>query len=65
KSIHIWKSDLEKFKKKLGGQILNAKKLKITPQKPIEYMVNVDGLLARTQKTIHYKISDSIKLITG
>jgi len=63
--IHIWKGDLEKFKEKLGGQILNAKKLTITPQKPFEYMVNVDGLLARTQKTIHYKISDSIKLITG
>lgn len=63
--IHIWKGDLEKFKEKLGAQILNAKKLTIAPQKPFEYMVNIDGLLARTQKTIHYKISDSIKLITG
>ncbi|MBA7641331.1 hypothetical protein ES703_49008 [subsurface metagenome] len=63
--IHIWKGDLEKFKEKLGVQILNAKKLTIAPQKPFEYMVNVDGLLVRTQKTIHYKISDSIKLITG
>lgn len=63
--IHIWKGDLEKFKEKLGAQILNAKKLTIAPQKPFEYMVNIDGLLARTQKTIHYKISDNIKLITG
>ena len=63
--IHVWKGDIEKFKEKFGVQILNAKRLKITPRKSFEYMVNIDGMLARTQKTIHYKISDSIKLITG
>ena len=49
--IIIWKGDLEAFKEKLGVKVLNVKKLTITPQKSFEYMVNVDGLLARTKKT--------------
>ena len=63
--IHAWKGDIEDHKEKLGVEILRTKTLAIVPEKPNEYMVNVDGLLAKTRGEIHYRISDRIKLITG
>jgi len=63
--IHAWKGDIENYKEKLGVEILRTKTLAIMPEKPNEYMVNVDGLLVKTRGKINYRISDRVKLITG
>ncbi|GAG82079.1 unnamed protein product, partial [marine sediment metagenome] len=57
--IHIWKGDLEKFKEKLGVQILNAKKLTIAPQKPFELIIkNTQKPLAvRAQRAISFRVA--------
>jgi len=63
--IHAWKGDIKNYEEKLGAKILRTKTLTIAPEKPNEYMVNVDGLLVKTRGKINYRLSDRIKLITG
>jgi len=59
------KEELEDRKEELGVEILETETLAIVPERPKEYMVNVDGLLVRTKGKINYRVSDRIKLITG
>lgn len=63
--LNSWKGEIINDNEKLGVKIVRTKSLTIEPEKPNEYMVNVDGLLVKTKGKIKYRISDRINLVTG
>lgn len=63
--IHAWKGDMHVHKEKLGLETVLTKKLTIESVKAKKYMVNIDGALHVTNQPISYRISDSVRLISG
>jgi len=63
--IHCWKGDIFDYSQKLRTESYKLEKLKIIPEDPRPYLVNIDGLLMHAKGSVEYRVSGKVRLITG